>query len=266
MLDPSGREITYLRISVIDRCNLSCWYCVPNREDKKRLEPSTLLTFDQIYAIVAAGAALGITKIRLTGGEPLLREQITYLIAQLAMIPGIRELTMTTNGILLEHYAHDLNQAGLNRINVSLDSLNAERYAEITGGGDLNRVLAGIEAAKQEGFPVTINTVVSNDSSEEEIYSIRTWCDKQNFSLHLIQQFDLKQEKKDNHHFDRPPLCSFCNRLRILSNGVIKPCLHSELEIPIIFDDIKSSLMEAVYMKPIHGSRCTNRSMLHIGG
>ena len=146
MLDSFGRTIDYLRVSVTDRCNLRCTYCMP-AEGVPLLRHEDILTFEEIAEVVRAAAAMGIGKIRLTGGEPLVRRGIVDLVRMLAAIPAIRDLSMTTNGTLLAGYAQRLAEAGLRRVNVSLDAVDAARYAAITRGGDVRQVLAGIAAA-----------------------------------------------------------------------------------------------------------------------
>ncbi|HRC66817.1 MAG TPA: radical SAM protein [Bacteroidales bacterium] len=146
MLDSYRREINYLRISVTDRCNLRCRYCMPS-EGFRWIPHENILRFEEIIEIVREAVKLGIHKIRVTGGEPLLRKGIVNLIEMLASIEGVQDLSMTTNGTHLEKFARELKQAGLQRINISLDTVNAERYAYLTGGGNIERVLRGIDAA-----------------------------------------------------------------------------------------------------------------------
>ncbi|MGD9001732.1 MAG: radical SAM protein, partial [Anaerolineae bacterium] len=150
-LDAYNRPISYLRISVTDRCNLRCIYCMPEEGVPWRPHDA-VLRYEEIEIIVRAAAELGISKVRLTGGEPLVRLGIVDLVRQIARIPGIDDLAMTTNGVLLARYVRDLVDAGLHRVNISLDTLDAERFRRITRCGDLADVLAGIEAAQQAGL------------------------------------------------------------------------------------------------------------------
>jgi len=176
--DSFGRSINYLRVSATDRCNLRCLYCMPP-EGVPQIPHSEVLSYEEIRTVVQAGAELGINKIRLTGGEPLVRAELPELIKMLSQIEGIRELSLTTNGTLLEKYALELKQAGLSRVNVSLDTLKTDRFQYITRLGRLKDVLEGIEAAEEAGFkPVKINTVVMRGVNDDEISDFaRMTCD-----------------------------------------------------------------------------------------
>jgi len=168
-LDPLNRPIEYLRISVTDRCNLRCIYCMPPEGVPWRPHEE-ILRYEEIVQVVRLAAELGIRKVRLTGGEPLVRPGLAGLIASLAGIPGIEDLSLTTNGTLLEARAAELAASGLHRVNVSLDSLNPERFARLTRGGDLDAVLRGIEAARRAGLnPVKLNTVVIRRWNDDEV-------------------------------------------------------------------------------------------------
>ena len=169
LIDKYGRKIEYLRISVIDRCNLSCIYCMPKGGIVHK-HPKELLSFEEIVEIVKAAVKLGIHKIRLTGGEPLIRRNIIHLVKSLSGIEGIKDLSMTTNGILLGEYAAELKKAGLNRLNVSLNSMDKENYKFITRGGNINDVKEGVKKAAQAGlFPLKINVVLLSGINEKEI-------------------------------------------------------------------------------------------------
>ena len=168
-LDAYNRPISYLRISVTDRCNLRCVYCMPPQGVVKRAHDE-ILRYEEIETVVRAAAALGITKVRLTGGEPLVRPGIVDLVRMLARVEGIDDLAMTTNAILLNDYAKSLAQEGLRRVNISLDTLRPERFGRITRCGRLEDVLAGMEVARQAGLePIKINTVVMRGMNEDEV-------------------------------------------------------------------------------------------------
>jgi cyclic pyranopterin phosphate synthase len=171
-LDAYNRPISYLRISVTDRCNLRCVYCMPPQGVPKRAHDE-ILRYEEIETVVRAAAELGITKVRLTGGEPLVRPGIVDLVRMLACVEDIDDLAMTTNGILLSGYASELADAGLGRVNVSLDTLRAERFERITRGGKLEDVLAGMEAARTAGLePVKVNTVVIRGMNDDEVVDL----------------------------------------------------------------------------------------------
>jgi cyclic pyranopterin phosphate synthase len=176
--DSFGRSINYLRVSVTDRCNLRCLYCMPP-EGVAQIPHSEIISYEEIRTVAQAAAELGIDKIRLTGGEPLVRAELPELIKMLSQIEGIRELSLTTNGTLLKKYALELKQAGLSRVNVSLDTLKTDRFQYITRLGRLKDVLEGIEAAEEAGFkPVKINTVVMRGINDDEILDFaRMTCD-----------------------------------------------------------------------------------------
>jgi cyclic pyranopterin phosphate synthase len=168
LIDSFHRRINYMRISVTDRCDLRCIYCAS--ASFCNLAHEDILRYEEIYQVVQAASSLGVSKIRLTGGEPLVRLHLSRLVSMIVSIPGIEEVTMTTNGTLLAKYAAELKAAGLNRVNVSLDSLKADKFAYITGGDKLKDVLEGIEVANNVGLvPVKINMVVLKGINDDEI-------------------------------------------------------------------------------------------------
>ena len=187
LLDPFGRNIEYLRLSVTDRCDLRCTYCMPKRH-RNFEEPEDWLTFDEIERLVAAFGRLGLRRLRITGGEPLVRKHLSQLASRLANQAGIEDLSLSTNAIRLERFASDLKQAGVQRINVSLDSLNPDTYREITGGGKLKKALAGLAAAADAGIqPIKINMVVMKSINDHEVESMIDFCHEHNFTLRLIE-------------------------------------------------------------------------------
>ncbi|MBF7082588.1 GTP 3',8-cyclase MoaA [Desulfallas sp. Bu1-1] len=172
MRDRFQRQINYLRISVTDRCNLRCVYCMPP-EGVEVIPHHEILSIEEILAVVKAGVRVGIKKVRLTGGEPLVRRGILDLIAGLRDIPEIDDIAVTTNGILLREMATDLKAAGVNRVNISLDTLKPDRFRRITRGGDLSRVWCGINAALETGMsPVKINTVAIRGFNDDELVDL----------------------------------------------------------------------------------------------
>ncbi len=166
---PPQRPVTYLRVSVTDRCNLSCFYCLPVA-GLKRMEHAEILSYEEILRVIRVAAAAGVTKVRVTGGEPLVRKDVLSLVERAAAVPGIRELCLTTNGTRLAALAKPLKDAGLTRINVSLDSLKPGSFRSITGADSLPAVLEGLDAAREAGFsPIKLNTVVMAGINDGEI-------------------------------------------------------------------------------------------------
>ncbi len=270
MYDRFGREIRYLRISVTTACNLACVYCVPDAGGPLgggrpgSCGPLRILTFDEIGRIAEAAVRLDITKVRLTGGEPLLRPRLWELVCRLKGIPGLEHVALTTNGVLLSKHAPALKEAGLDSVNVSLDTLSPERYTELTGG-DIRAVLRGILAAREAGIPVKINAVVLEDG-EAEIGPLRAYCAAGGLGIQLIERFDLHRTKTAQVRYDRPHRCEECDRIRLLADGTLKPCLHSNQELDVDFRDLVGSLRRCIEAKPSQGGACTNRRMIEIGG
>lgn len=198
MIDGFGRTIDYLRISVTDRCNFRCFYCMP--EQQSFLPHRDLLTYDEIMVLVARFIQHGIRKIRLTGGEPLVRRDIAVLIEALGQrvhAGDLEELTMTTNGSRLEQFAPLLAAAGMKRINVSLDTLDARKFREISRGGNLPTVLAGIHAATAHGLDIKINMVALKDENEDALMPMAEFCAENGFDLTLIETMPLGADVSD---------------------------------------------------------------------
>lgn len=170
LIDSYGRQISYLRVSLTDRCNFRCIYCSPADKVFHFIEHEEILRFEEILEIAQAAAEMGITKIRLTGGEPLVRKGVIDFISQLSQVNGLEDISMTTNGYYLSEMAHSLRSAGLNRVNISLDSLDRRKFKRITGFDGLPKVLRGIETALQEGLiPVKINVVLLKGINDDEV-------------------------------------------------------------------------------------------------
>ncbi len=266
MLDRFNRKITYLRISVTDRCNLRCTYCMP-AEGVAFKPKKDLLTTEEILEIVRVGVILGITKVRLTGGEPLVRDDIVQLIRELNKIEGLQDIGLTTNGTLLAAMAEDLKKAGLKRINISLDTLDPEKYRQITRRGELSDVLAGIEAAIANRFdPIKINCVIIPGKNEEDIPELRKFCEQKNLQLRFIRQMDLKTGKFYPVEGGQGGICSICNRLRLTADGYIKPCLFSDLGYSVRELGIERAFKLAVENKPLNGTRALKHNFYNIGG
>lgn len=324
-VDSYNRSISYLRISVTDRCNLRCVYCMP--EQGVPLKPHhELLTLEEIARIVKIAASLGITKIRLTGGEPLVRRGIVELVKMISSTPGIEDLAMTTNGVLLPAFAHQLKEAGLGRVNVSLDTLKPERFRNITRVGNLEDVLQGIEEAKKAGLtPIKINMVVLDGFNRDEVIDFARLTIDEEWHVRFIEVMpvgaeagsnlgryvSMQEVREDIERVFGPLLpaslrgngparyfrlkgakgtigfitpisehfCYQCNRLRLTSDGKLRPCLLSDFEVDIktalrsgaTDEELREIFQKAVSLKPERHnlqalSLPTGRTMAEIGG
>lgn len=204
--DRFGRSIEYLRLSVTDRCDLRCSYCIP-KGFKDFEEPENWLTFDEIERVVAAFASLGTRRVRLTGGEPLLRRNLPQLAGRLAALPGLQDLSLTTNATQLARHADALYRAGVKRVNVSLDSLRRECVNTITGRDSLPQVMAGLEAARAAGLsPIKINMVAMKDVNEADIEAMVGFCIANGFVLRLIEAMPMGDSGRNTAYLDLQPV------------------------------------------------------------
>jgi GTP 3',8-cyclase len=335
LTDSFGRPITYLRISVTDRCNLRCVYCLPP-EGIQQVDHADIMRYEEIAAFVRVAASTGISEIRLTGGEPLTRLGFPGLVSMLASIPGIHDISMTTNALLLERFAAELKQAGLNRVNISLDTLQSDRFAQITRGGSLDQVWHGIHAAEAQGLaPLKINVVAMRGVNDDEFLDLARLALDHPWQIRFIEFMPVAEndssgwissvhcsdllpdprgafmsiaevkerlaplglEPSDAHSGSGPareyvirggqgrlgfisPLsehfCDACNRLRLTADGHLRPCLLSDLEIPVLpalrrGEPLQPYLEQAIGLKPrghelVKNRRPRNRCMTQIGG
>ncbi|WP_168122091.1 GTP 3',8-cyclase MoaA [Paenibacillus sp. HB172176] len=302
LTDRYGRVHDYLRISVTDQCNLRCLYCMPE-EGMEFAESASLLTYDQIVEVVEAGALLGISKLRITGGEPLIRPRLDKLIARLSAIPGIDDIALTTNGIFLAKQAKALKAAGLKRVNISLDTLDPARFRFIARTGELRKVMEGIQAAAEAGFaPIKLNCVLLKDVNEDEIAQFLKLAYEQPLHVRFIEYMpighadenwkkhylplrrvlDIARDegyaisRRENVHGNGPSedwsiaggqgsfglihpisdhFCKNCNRLRLTSDGSMKPCLYwvDELNVKGALgepDKMRKLFFKAMDIKP----------------
>lgn len=286
--DAFQRPIDYLRISVTDRCNLRCVYCMP-AEGISWMPREAMLTYEEILAIVQAAAELGVTKLRLTGGEPLARADLPKLVAMLADVPGIDDIALTTNGLLLARYAQELKDAGLRRLNISLDTKDKDKFLHLSRRDRLDDVLEGIEAARRAGFwPLKLNMVVWRGVNDDEIVDFAHMTLDEEWHVRFIElmpfneeglSFDGQAESMDGFMStkevmeqvmtlgelvpcERPgpgngparyyrlsggkgtvgfisPMteshfCETCNKVRLTTDGKIRPCLLSDVEIDLM--------------------------------
>ncbi len=209
LVDTHNRRINYLRISITDRCNLRCRYCMP-REGVSQFGPSEILSYEEILRIARLAVAMGINKVRLTGGEPLVRKEVIYLIREISRLEGVRDLSMTTNALLLADFAPELARAGLRRVNVSMDSLQPGKYREITRGGDLKRVWRGIEAARAAGIsPIKINVVAIAGFNDLEIEDFARLTLREPFQVRFIEYMPIGSSSEW-----MPEQCLSCSEMK----------------------------------------------------
>jgi len=326
--DSIGRTINYLRISVNDYCNFRCVYCMP-KEGVAPREHHEMMRFEEIVEVVRVAAENGISKIRLTGGEPLVRHGIVDLVRMIRQISGINEITITTNGYLLAKLAEPLKEAGLTRVNVSLDTLKPDLFKKITRRGDLETVWRGIEAAEKFGLlPLKINMVMMAGVNDNEIPDFMKLTMENPWHVRFIELMPIQNQVSWGEGFPDPadcyistgkvldrykdmglepvykldqlgpaklyklpgskgyvgfisPLdddhfCSRCNRLRLTSDGNLRPCLLSDYEVPLLpairaGEDISKIIVQVIKVKPAHHELILNhtpenRNMMQIGG
>lgn len=190
LTDRYGRQVDYVRLSVTDRCDFRCVYCMT--ENMKFLPRKQILSLEEIYTIAETFVSLGVDKLRLTGGEPMVRNNVMSLFRRLGKLDGLKELLVTTNGASLDKYAGPLREAGVNRINISIDSLDAERFRRISRVGELSKVLAGIEAARQQGFDrIRLNVVIMRGYNDDEILPLTEFALEKGLDIAFIEEMPL---------------------------------------------------------------------------
>ncbi|MCX8084747.1 MAG: GTP 3',8-cyclase MoaA [Calditerrivibrio sp.] len=278
LADKYGRKYKYIRVSITDRCNFRCKYCVPH-DGFKFADHSNILRYEDILFVLKLLTNMGVKKVRITGGEPLVRKGLVDFVKMLRENTSVDDLTLTTNGALLSRFAHGLKKAGLDRINVSIDSLRPERYQQITGGFDLVEIINGIKTAQDAGFlNIKINTVLIKGFNDDEIIDFCDFASEHNVTVRFIEfmpignfsewskdsiikgkevideiakYFELKKIEK--HKYEGPALnyrlsngakigiitpvsnhfCGDCDKLRLTSDGKLRPCLLSDKEIDL---------------------------------
>jgi cyclic pyranopterin phosphate synthase len=311
LIDNLGREISYFRVSITDRCNYRCIYCKPE-EQFEFIPHEEILRYEEIVEIIEEAVNLGVTKVRITGGEPLARKGVVDFIKKLRKIKKLEDISLTTNGFFLSEYAEKLKDAGLNRVNISLDSLQEEKYKRITRGGSLEKALKGIDSALKAGLlPIKINTVLIRGINDDEVEDfVRLTLGrplnirfiefmlsgeelKDNYRDKFISVLEIKESLAEKYSF-RPidtnsgngpakyyqikggqgtigfitalsqHFCKTCNRIRLTSEGKLRPCLFSNMEVDIKqairnvkTDDkiirgkiIRNNIGEAISIKP----------------
>lgn len=314
MIDQYGRNINYLRLSVTDLCNYRCIYCMDEEGVEKRRH-ADILSIEELFEIAAAAHTLGVRKIRLTGGEPLVRRGILTLIRLLSSLDPKPELSMTTNGSLLAGMASDLKEAGLDRLNISLDSTDPARFRRITRGGELSDVMRGIDAAERAGFTnIKINAVLIGGVNDKDATDLIRLTEEREIGVRFIELMPLgvaagweaerfvscaaveellrgaallsydgvaKIYRLPDHRGTvglitpmSERFCTRCDRIRVTADGKLKPCLHSEREIPLRGlhgEELLDAMRAGILSKPAHhafgeSGGMTERQMNEIGG
>ena len=306
MRDQYDREINYMRLSVTDRCNLRCRYCMPEEGVCKKTHEE-MLTEDEMIAAVEAGASLGITKLRITGGEPLVKRNIITLCARAAKVDGIREVAITTNGVLLPRLAKGLRAVGVSRVNLSLDTLKPDKYARITRIGTLSSALAGLDAALNAGFDkVKINAVLIGGFNDDEIETLAALTLRYPVDVRFIELMPMLDHPEFGPEAFIPcaavleggvarlyrlpgaqgniglispvsaHFCAACNRIRLTADGKLKPCLHAAEEVSLKglnAAQMRETMQRVIYQKPFRHAELSatlhsqaGRNMNQIGG
>ncbi len=266
MLDCFNRRIHYLRISVTDRCNLRCEYCMPE-DGVPLVDHASILSFEKICEITRTAVSMGIDKIRVTGGEPLVRRNIVELVKMLSEIDGIEDLSMTTNGSRLAEFAEPLAKAGLKRINISLDAINPERYKQITRVGDVNDVLAGVRAAMTAGMnPIKLNCVITESLDEPDAADVARFAEENGLQVRFIRRMDMAVGEFWPIVGGIGGDCAQCNRLRLSSRGMLYPCLFSEMSFDVRKLGAAEAIKQAVQAKPEAGDRNSAGRFYNVGG
>ena len=236
-------------------------------EGIKLLDHTGILSYSQIVDFTKTAVSFGITKVRLTGGEPLVRKEISTLIREIANIEGITDLSLTTNGQLLAPMAQELKDAGLQRVNISLDTIDKQRYTDITRGGDIERVFEGISQAKKVGLsPIKINCVAEQNSSEADAKAVAGFAKREGLSVRFIRMMDLKKGEFGIVDGGDGGNCAICNRLRLTATGILKPCLFNDLGFDIKELGAETAIRLAVQNKPAKGGCNSSGNFYNIGG
>lgn len=262
MKDSLGRTIDYMRISITDRCDLRCKYCMP--EGIKLLSMDDLLTYEEIETICKIASELGISKIKITGGEPLVRRGVEHLVHTLESIPGIEKVTMTSNGVTLADHMEALKKSGLDAINISLDTLDPTEFAEITGRDRLANVLAGVEAAKKSGIRVKINTVLRAQITEEMIVRLANYARDLGIDLRFIEVMPIGFGKEQDgiYHEDVDRILA-----KHFGEGVDDLSIHGNG--PAVYKSYDEGRLSVGFISAMHGkfcSSCNRIRMSAIGG
>ncbi len=264
MLDKFNREINYLRVSITDRCNLHCRYCRP-KEGISLQGHDDILRYEEIIRVVSVAVKMGLVKVRVTGGEPLVRRGCVDFLSRLKKIEGLQDISLTTNGILLEEFAQKIFDAGISRINISLDSLNRDKYSHITNGGDLDAVLRGIARAEEVGFsPIKINTVVIKGFNDDEALDfVRLALDKP-FQVRFIELMRVGQQTNLDDVGDYMPTSQLIDRIK--KKYELEPIKNKKKRFdgPARIFKIKGGRGEIGFINPVSDHFCSTCNRLRL--
>jgi len=262
LIDGFDRHIRYVRLSVTDRCNLRCTYCMA--EDMTFLPKSKVLSLEEMAFVSRAFVELGVEKIRLTGGEPLVRQGIVELAQQLSALPGLRELVMTSNGVLLDKYARPLVEAGLSRINISIDSLREDRFKSLTRFGSLPDVLRGIQAAKDAGFErIKLNAVVLKNINDDEVLALAQYAVDNGLDISYIEEMPLGQI--DSHDRAQTDVSSLTIHQQLESKFVLEPSDHNDpASGPSRYLQIQGTQTKVGFISPMSNNFCASCNRVRV--
>jgi cyclic pyranopterin phosphate synthase len=263
MIDNNDRHINYLRVSITDRCNLRCVYCMP-KEGVSAIGHNDILTYEEILRVIKTAVQTGIVKVRVTGGEPLVRRGVVGFLNSLKTINGLKDISLTTNGILLENFAEGLFNAGIQRINVSLDSLNPEKYASITRGGNLKTVLRGIDKVEKTGFsPIKINVVVIKGANEDEVLDFAKLSIEKPYQVRFIELMPVGEAGADNNdkHLSNDSVME-----KIKKHHILEPVsgLRNKTDGPARIYRIQGGKGEIGFISPVSHHFCESCNRLRL--
>jgi len=263
MLDKFDREINYLRISITDRCNLRCSYCRP-KEDFSLKGHQDILRYEEIIRVISIAVKMGFIKIRVTGGEPLVRRGVIDFLASLKSVTGLQDISLTTNGILLDEFACDIFAAGVHRINISLDSLDKDKYSHITGGGNIDAVLRGIAKAEEAGFsPIKINTVAIKGFNDDEVLAFARLAIDKPFQVRFIELMPLgKAQSGQNSEY--LPTSQVLEKISAKYTLEEMPGKRFKSDGPARIFKIKGGLGEIGFINPVSNHFCSSCNRLRL--
>jgi cyclic pyranopterin phosphate synthase len=260
LVDKYNRHLSYLRVSITDRCNLACLYCVP-RELVPKLTHDDILSYEEILRLVRIGAKLGITKVRVTGGEPLVRKGVFDFLAALRQLEGVTDLSLTTNGVLLKKHIDEIRDAGIRRINISMDTLVREKYARITGKDEFRSVWEGIDAAEKRGFnPIKINVVALRGINDDEILDFARLSFTRPFHIRFIEYMPMGRPRLDSDPLILTPEI----KTRLLSLGTLQPVAHGSSDGPAERYRFEGALGEVGFISALSHHFCDRCNRLRL--